>query len=310
MNKNLKSVVVMGLVLGLGACSSMESKKDYKPAKIKWTKSKAVAFDPTTKANLPPNTTNLVFFREKDGKDKDTSVNIAINNRYQTSVRGGNYTSVVTCAGGNTISTAITKKLLNNLTYNKHIYDFTPKSNAYFEVMVDAQGNATTKRVDEATALQKMADNQLQTHMVNRVYPKNCRNFEPRKPDPIVSEPKKLFGVYYFDFNAKALTVAEKQRVFNMGKEIVATGQTYTVYLSGHTDPVGNETYNKALSRKRAIQVAEVLEQAGVDGSRVKLGSFGESQPVILTCDGIKTTSSRNGCNLKNRRVELVVKMD
>ncbi|NIU05780.1 MAG: OmpA family protein, partial [Gammaproteobacteria bacterium] len=75
-----------------------------------------------------------------------------------------------------------------------------------------------------------------------------------------------------------------------------------SVVVAGHTDSVGSERDNEALSRNRAQAVADYLiEEAGFSESRVTLEAHGESRPVA----GNDTAQGR----AQNRRVELTVKM-
>lgn len=68
-------------------------------------------------------------------------------------------------------------------------------------------------------------------------------------------------------------------------------------YIDGHTDNVGNDTYNLALSRRRAAAVVTFLENKGVDGRQLESRGFGESRPI-------ESNSSPGGRQL-NRRVEI-----
>lgn len=67
--------------------------------------------------------------------------------------------------------------------------------------------------------------------------------------------------------------------------------------VNGHTDSVGAESYNQALSERRAGAVRGYLVNAGIDPRRLTTRGFGESQPVAdnATADG----------RARNRRVEL-----
>jgi len=69
--------------------------------------------------------------------------------------------------------------------------------------------------------------------------------------------------------------------------------------LSGHTDNVGAEAYNQALSERRVGSVKDYVVKKGVDGSRVSGQGFGESKPIADN----KTREGR----AKNRRVEIKV---
>src|SRR6056297_650088 len=52
----------------------------------------------------------------------------------------------------------------------------------------------------------------------------------------------------------------------------------------GHTDKVGNASYNKSLGLRRANAVVTFLVSQGIDRSRLEaMVSFGETQPLIVT---------------------------
>ncbi len=70
--------------------------------------------------------------------------------------------------------------------------------------------------------------------------------------------------------------------------------------VSGHTDSVGDEKINLALSEGRASNVAKFLiETSGVNAKRIRVQGFGESKPVA-------TNENAEGRSL-NRRVELLI---
>ena len=69
--------------------------------------------------------------------------------------------------------------------------------------------------------------------------------------------------------------------------------------LSGHTDSVGSDAYNQALSERRVASVKDYIVKKGVDGGRVSGQGFGESKPIADN----KTAEGRS----KNRRVEIKV---
>ena len=67
--------------------------------------------------------------------------------------------------------------------------------------------------------------------------------------------------------------------------------------VEGHTDSVGSEVYNQALSQRRAESVASYLINHGVSSSRLEAKGLGESNPIA-------DNSTEDGRAL-NRRVEL-----
>jgi outer membrane protein OmpA-like peptidoglycan-associated protein len=51
------------------------------------------------------------------------------------------------------------------------------------------------------------------------------------------------------------------------------------VEVAGHTDSVGDESYNQQLSEKRAQAVKDYLVKGGVGEDRISVVGYGESQP-------------------------------
>lgn len=72
-----------------------------------------------------------------------------------------------------------------------------------------------------------------------------------------------------------------------------------TVEITGHTDSVGTEKYNQAMSEKRAQAVADVLVEKGIDKSRVMVSGEGETNPIASN----ETSQGRQ----LNRRVEIII---
>ena len=69
--------------------------------------------------------------------------------------------------------------------------------------------------------------------------------------------------------------------------------------IVGHTDDVGSDSYNQALSERRAEAAAQYLAGQGVARSRVRTKGLGESEPVVPN-DG---EAGRE----RNRRVEVAI---
>lgn len=72
--------------------------------------------------------------------------------------------------------------------------------------------------------------------------------------------------------------------------------QTY-VDIYGHTDSTGSDSYNLALSERRATAVADYLASRGVEPVRIGTRGYGETQPVA-------SNDSEAG-RAANRRVEI-----
>ncbi|GAA5217669.1 hypothetical protein GCM10025776_23240 [Corallincola platygyrae] len=71
------------------------------------------------------------------------------------------------------------------------------------------------------------------------------------------------------------------------------------IEIVGHTDNVGDDDYNMALSLERAEAVGSYLMSQGVDGTKLVMRGAGESSPVA-------TNKTEDG-KAQNRRVELLI---
>ena len=102
-----------------------------------------------------------------------------------------------------------------------------------------------------------------------------------------------------FDFNSSALRPESRSTL----RDLAANFQRYpdeSISVEGHTDNVGDVSYNQRLSEQRAYSVKDFLVGEGVPSSRITSVGFGESQP--------KSTNSTPEGRQLNRRVEIHIK--
>ena len=110
--------------------------------------------------------------------------------------------------------------------------------------------------------------------------------------------PKKLTleGVN-FD-NAKATLTPESFATPDAAAATLKEWGDVRVEVAGHTDSVGKDSYNLALSQRRAESVRQYLIGKGVAAHRLFARGYGETRPVA-------DNATEEG-RLQNRRVELV----
>ena len=72
------------------------------------------------------------------------------------------------------------------------------------------------------------------------------------------------------------------------------------ISVVGHTDTMGKKVYNYALSLQRAMTVAGILREHGVDPSILHITSHGKDNPLVPTGDQVSEP--------RNRRVEITVR--
>lgn len=108
-----------------------------------------------------------------------------------------------------------------------------------------------------------------------------------------------IFRSIYFDFD-KYNIKKEFIPVLNEGVAIIKSKANLQVILEGHTDSVGTEKYNMALSIRRANSVKAYFVKKGIDANRITAVGFGKMNPRYSN----KTAEGRK----MNRRVEIKFK--
>ena len=102
----------------------------------------------------------------------------------------------------------------------------------------------------------------------------------------------------FFDFDKTTLrptSTAELDRLTKMLNDI----PTLTIEISGHTDNVGSDEYNKILSEGRAKSVVNYLVEKGINKERLTYAGYGEAEPIA-------TNDTEEGRQM-NRRTEFKV---
>jgi OOP family OmpA-OmpF porin len=105
-------------------------------------------------------------------------------------------------------------------------------------------------------------------------------------------------GTYtvYFEFNKSTITREGAQTIRDI---VAAAGANGRIDLAGHTDLVGTNKYNEALSLRRVNAVRDALVHAGVAPTRISTSHWGETRPRVPTAQGVKEPT--------NRRVEVTI---
>jgi OmpA-OmpF porin, OOP family len=115
------------------------------------------------------------------------------------------------------------------------------------------------------------------------------------------SMPKKLS--VYFEFSKTDFNSDQQQdsRIADF-KAWLDKYPKSMLYVSGHTDLIGNEAYNQDLGLKRASVVGRYIQEKGIGIDRMLIESKGESEPAgdYLTSEG----------RAKNRRTEISIKLE
>jgi OOP family OmpA-OmpF porin len=113
-----------------------------------------------------------------------------------------------------------------------------------------------------------------------------------------VSEKVTFAADAFFDFDKSVLKAEGKAKLDDVVSKLGSINLEVIIAV-GHTDSVGTDAYNQALSVRRSEAVKSYLIGKGVEKNRVYTEGKGEKQPVADN----KTSDGR----AKNRRVEIEV---
>jgi outer membrane protein OmpA-like peptidoglycan-associated protein len=103
----------------------------------------------------------------------------------------------------------------------------------------------------------------------------------------------------FFEWDKSDLNAASLDTIQKAAAAYRAKGGAQ-IKATGHTDTSGPDTYNMALSLRRANAVKDALVRDGVPERDISVVGLGESQPMVRTADGVREA--------QNRRVEIVIR--
>lgn len=128
----------------------------------------------------------------------------------------------------------------------------------------------------------------------------------PPPPPPKVQQQTINLGadvLFKFDKASPSDVLTEGLRQLDDAAGKLNAVDLVSVKVIGYTDPEGTESYNQALSQRRAETVKSLLVQRGVDAAKINTEGRGE-RDVVVACDAKKLRGKGlNACNQPNRRV-------
>ena len=115
----------------------------------------------------------------------------------------------------------------------------------------------------------------------------------PPPPGPVAPS-----FIVFFDWDRSNLS-AQALSTIKQAAGSYKTKGSARVVATGHTDKSGPDSYNMALSLRRANTVKDALVREGVPATAISVIGKGETQPLVQTADGVREP--------QNRRVEIVI---
>jgi OmpA-OmpF porin, OOP family len=109
----------------------------------------------------------------------------------------------------------------------------------------------------------------------------------------------------YFDFDKSVVTESGRQQLDSIYNVLIKDDKV-ALQISGYTDGRGSETYNKALSDKRAKACANYLIGKGIDPARMTFEAFGACCPVQM--EQINGRDNQDGRALNRRALINIIR--
>jgi len=123
--------------------------------------------------------------------------------------------------------------------------------------------------------------------------------------ETIVLESDTLFAFGRGDY--KGLQSAGQQELDNLAERLLNTQDLGQILITGHADPIGNETVNQKLSLQRAMTIRQYLIGKGVPAGLIAAKGAGSKRPLV-TCATDQSRAQLIDCLAPNRRVEIEVR--
>ena len=114
------------------------------------------------------------------------------------------------------------------------------------------------------------------------------------------ASPRPVTFVVRFETGSATKLTVESAAVFARLNDALVSWPAPQLMVVGHTDRVGTDESNDALSLKRAQTVAKFLTDRGIAAARIESVGRGKREPLVPTADGVAEAA--------NRRVEITLR--
>jgi len=131
-------------------------------------------------------------------------------------------------------------------------------------------------------------------------FPSNAQDVKARYGSALAAQPLPPAQFMLFFVEGKDEFTEESKQIVDSVFAEIARRPIPDVIVIGHTDTVGNDAANDALSRQRADVVRAAFVARGLAADKVVTIGRGKREPAVATGDGVAEP--------RNRRVEILVR--
>lgn len=160
--------------------------------------------------------------------------------------------------------------------------------------------SVTVTQGDQQIVLDQPYAAARQTTSGARGYTSNSQEVQTLFGAALAAQPSRPTSyTLYFSEGSDEFTAESRQILADVLSDI-ASHAVPDIVVVGHTDRVGNDTFNDALALRRAETVRAMLIARGLPPASIVVVGRGKREPLVPTPDGVAEP--------RNRRVEIVVR--
>ena len=142
------------------------------------------------------------------------------------------------------------------------------------------------KKLDFSMGIEHSTDSSAKHRVVKLAFIYKLFGEEKKAPKKVMKKCYARTSTVLFAFDSDKVSKKEMKKL-----DTYLKSSSKRIYISGHTDSIGDKEYNKKLSERRAKSVADILKKKGYTVYEIE--SFGESNLISKK-------------HKENRRVELI----
>jgi OOP family OmpA-OmpF porin len=250
---------------------------------------------------------HITFYRPQAGAMPGVA-SLEVNGRYHSALQLGSHSELCVSPGRNVIAARMAQIGLEP----KGFRDATVTLNleegqkVYLRLIEQGDGRATIAQVRMPIALAELKDTRRQLHVISRV-PGAAECIDQSRyinqKETLVLGSDSVFGFGRSDISgiseegrmSVAELVAHIKKKYGNDKDAV-------IRVMGHTDPIGQDSTNKALSYARANTIRTQMIRGGINAKQIITEGLGAEKLVTTSC-GLEPTQINIACNKPNRRV-------
>ena len=171
-------------------------------------------------------------------------------------------------------------------------------------LLPDRDGSVGSLEVSTATGTQEIVTPYAALAITPKgqlkAYNEDANALRTRHQDLLAAQPATAKSYQlYFETGGNTLT-AESRLTLEALKADAQGRSAPEIRVIGHTDRVGSDEANEALSQRRAETIVDFLREAGVTAVSFEAVGMGERTPLVPTEDGV--------AEARNRRVEVAIR--